>query len=233
MNGSVFERHARQFRRVEIRAFLTLVFLLTPSLTIAEQLTLTNLLGESTHVDSVSTNTAGVLSVTTGEQTSLHNLDAIRSLRRAQSPPDNRRKNSTKPANASEVLLVGGGVLYGTAITMDDECCFVDGHGLCERKLRIPIDYVRAIVLQPRLVNPKLRDELINASDTDRFIVQIEETREVLDGLIEGLSDSELSFSWNDKSRTLNTKRVLAIGIADAGVNRPGSQRFAFLQDNH
>jgi len=188
----------------------------------AEEFQVTDLFGKTIEASVTAIDAKGV-HLKSGGKSGLRELSDLRSIRKKGKPS---KKQSTPSV---ELMLAGGGRLLGKQVTMDEENCTLHGCSLSSNPLPVPLDFVRAVILVPKLVTLEMRQELIKPREEDRFLVQIDDTIETLDGLVEGLSENELSFSWNDVSRKLKTADVLAIGIADAGAEIDGDALIHFL----
>ena len=188
----------------------------------AEAFHVTDLFGKTIEASVTSIDAKGV-HLKSGDKSGIRELPDLRSIRRKIGP------SKKQPTPTIELILAGGGRLLGKRVTMDEENCVLHGCSLSSDPIPVPLDFVRAVVLAPKMVTQEMRQQLIKPREEDRFLVRIDDTIETLDGLVEGLSESEVSFSWNDVSRKLKTNNVLAIGIADAGAEIGGDALIRFL----
>lgn len=110
------------------------------------------------------------------------------------------------------VELRARGRLSGKSATIGDEKCVVVGQF---GEVAVPIDALRAIRFEPSKQHADL-DKAIQApsADQDRIFFTVDGKSDSVTGLIESLSDKELTFQIEGLTRTIPRERLVGIVIA-------------------
>ena len=126
------------------------------------------------------------------------------------------------------VELRARGRLSGKSATIGDEKCVVVGHF---GEIAIPIDALRAIRFGPSQ-QPDL-DKAIQApsADQDRIFFTVDGKSDSVTGLIESLSDKELSFQIEGQTRTIPRDRLVGIVIAQPLADEAPAPALATFTD--
>jgi hypothetical protein len=116
-----------------------------------------------------------------------------------------------KPAVVVE--LIGGGMVPASQVTLaDDVCSIAWTHG---QPLKVAIDAIRAIRFQPVVVNDEFTKALAAPSaDVDRIFVTVEGKTDSVTGLVNKLTDTEISLEIDGQIRTLPRERVFGVVVA-------------------
>lgn len=195
---------------VSTTVWLTVLALFAaPSSSIADEARLTSLTGDTRKVDVVSISDTGIVELAEGKV----RLDQLRKVETSAKPTNRSARN---PIN---VHLCGAGVLFAESVSIAEEVCVVSGHGFGTEPLRVPIDLVQSIHLQPAKLTRSIIESFRTERDEDQLVLLLDGGTESVNGLIETLSADEVTFIWDDKSRTLPTRDLVAIGVASAGPN--------------
>lgn len=127
------------------------------------------------------------------------------------------------------VELRARGRLSGKSATIGDEKCVVIGPF---GEVAIPIDALRAIRFQPSTQQPDL-DKAIQApsADQDRIFFTVDGKSGSVSGLIESLSDKELSFQIEGQTRTIPRDRLVGIVIAQPLADDAAAPALAIFTD--
>lgn len=110
------------------------------------------------------------------------------------------------------VDLVGGGSIHGKQVTIaDDQCTIAWSLG----EIKVAIDALRAIRFQPGVVSDEFNKSLAApAADTDRLFVKIDGKIDSVTGLVNKLTETELSIEVDGQIRNLPRERVLGVVVA-------------------
>ena len=116
-----------------------------------------------------------------------------------------------KPAIIVE--LIGGGLIGAKQVTLaDDQCTITWGGG---DPLKVPIDALRAIRLEPAVDSDEFNKALAApAADVDRIFVKVEGKIDSITGLVNKLTDTEISLELDGQVRNLPRDSVLGIVVA-------------------
>lgn len=111
------------------------------------------------------------------------------------------------------VDLVGGGSVSAKQVTIaDDQCTITWAFG---DPLKVPIDALRAVRLQPALDSDEFNKSLAApAADFDRIFVKVEGKVDSLTGLVNKLTETEIALELDGQIRNLPRDRVLGVVVA-------------------
>lgn len=111
------------------------------------------------------------------------------------------------------VELVGGGVIPGSQVTIaDDHCSITWPHG---EALKVAIDAVRAIRFQPAVVNDEFSKSLAAPSaDLDRIFVMVDGKIDSVTGLVNKLTETEISIELDGQVRNLPREKVFGVVVS-------------------
>jgi hypothetical protein len=137
--------------------------------------------------------------------TSLDDLQLIQLVAGPVPPP------LEKPAVVVE--LAGGGTVNAKQVTLaDDQCTITWASG---DPLKVPIDAIRAIRLQPAVESDEFNKSLAApAADFDRIFVKVEGKIDSLTGLVNKLTETEIALELDGQIRNLPRDRVVGIVVA-------------------
>ncbi|MEM6472365.1 MAG: NPCBM/NEW2 domain-containing protein [Planctomycetota bacterium] len=173
----------------------------------ADEVELTLLTGETRRANIRSIDADGVIHLANG-------IVSLEQLRRVERTTP---KDVASRSNGIQVFLSGDEVIFAQTIQIADEICEIFGHGLGKVPIQIPIDLLREIHLKPDELPDALAKTIGSDRDEDRIVFRLEGAIESLTGLIESLDAKEVTFLWNDESRTLPAENLIAIGVASTG----------------
>lgn len=111
------------------------------------------------------------------------------------------------------VELVGGGTVNAKQVTLaDDQCTITWAAG---DPLKVPIDAIRAIRLQPAVESDEFNKSLAApAADFDRIFVKVEGKIDSLTGLVNKLTETEIALELDGQIRNLPRDRVVGVVVA-------------------
>ncbi len=111
------------------------------------------------------------------------------------------------------VDLAGGGSLGAKQVTIaDDQCTIAWTLG---EPVKVAIDAVRAIRFQPGVVSDEFTKSLAApAADLDRIFVKIEGKIDSVTGLVNKLTETEISVELDGQTRNLPRDRVFGVVVA-------------------
>jgi hypothetical protein len=135
-------------------------------------------------------------------------LDDVRLIQVHASP-------APPPAEKPAIIvdLVGGGSIGASQVTIaDDHCTIAWSAG---DALKVPIDALRAIRFQPTVASDEFSKALAApAADVDRIFVKIEGKIDSITGLVNKLSETEISLEVDGQLRNLPRDRVFGVVVA-------------------
>jgi hypothetical protein len=116
-----------------------------------------------------------------------------------------------KPAYVID--LVGGGSIGASQVTIaDDQCTIAWSAG---EPLKVPIDALRAIRFQPTVPSDEFSKALAApAADVDRIFVKIDGKIDSVTGLVNKLSETEISLEIDGQLRNLPRDRIYGVVVA-------------------
>lgn len=124
-----------------------------------------------------------------------------------------------------QVRTVGGGLLGASRIAMGDETVAFETRS---GRVEVPIEKIVGI----RHVTVATTDAPpANATDDDQLVVSVEGASETLVGVVEGIDDQGVAFSFDDQTRTIPWERVTDLTFARAGMDPVGSGARVLLSD--
>lgn len=191
------------------RILSALFVILIPTSASADKARFTSLTNDTQEAEIVSIDADGVVVLVNAKS----QLDELRRI-------ETSTKQDLSLQKPIKIVLSGEGVLYAESVSIVDEICVVSGHGLTDEPLRLPIDLVQSIQLQPKQLTKTIIDSFQNERDEDQLVLLVDGDIESIDGLIENLDDSEVTFVWGEKTRTLPRKSLIAVGVASAGITQ-------------
>src|SRR5688500_4780624 len=117
--------------------------------------------------------------------------------------------------------LRGGGKLRGKSVKIGDDKCQIGW--LAEEPLDLSIDVMRAIRLQPGAASPDFEKALLTPSvELDRIFLRDDMDKlSSVPGLIESLSDEQLSFEAGGQIRSVPRSRLFGIVVAQPAAADP------------
>ena len=111
------------------------------------------------------------------------------------------------------VDLVGGGSIGAKQVTLADDVCTITWAG--GDPLKVSIDALRAIRLQPTIDSEEFNKAFAApATDVDRIFVKIEGKIDSVTGLVNKLTDTEISLELDGQVRNLPRDRVLGVVVS-------------------
>ena len=111
------------------------------------------------------------------------------------------------------VDLVGGGRIGAKQVTIADEHCTIAWSA--GDPLKVPIDAIRAVRLQPAVESDEFSKSLAApAADVDRIFVKIDGKIDSVTGLVNKLTETEISLELDGQIRNLPRERVLGVVVA-------------------
>jgi hypothetical protein len=151
-------------------------------------------------------------------------LDDLRRIEIAAATP-----GIEQPAVVLE--LRGGGRLRGKSLTLGDDKCQVGW--MAAEPLNLPIDLVRAIRLQPGAASPDFEKALATPSvELDRIFLQDEMDKLTsVPGLVESLTDEQLTFEAGGQMRSVPRSRLFGIVVAQGAAADPPARCLVEFKD--
>jgi hypothetical protein len=111
------------------------------------------------------------------------------------------------------VELSGGGTVKARQVTIADDHATIEW--AAGNSLKVPIDVVRAIRFQPGVGNDEFNKSLAApAADLDRIFVKVEGKIDSVTGLLNKLTETELTVELNGQMRSLPRDRVFGVVVA-------------------
>lgn len=135
-------------------------------------------------------------------------LDDFRSIQVHAAPPP---PPTEKPAII--VDLIGGGSIGASQVTIADDQCTIAWSAT--EPLKVPIDALRAIRFQPTVLSDEFNKSLsAPAADIDRIFVTIDGKIDSVTGLVNKLTETEISLEIDGSIRNLPRERVYGVVVA-------------------
>lgn len=138
------------------------------------------------------------------------------------------RSDAKAPTGAAEALepvtvqLAGGGRIVASRVTIEDEACQIRwAYG---DNLELSIDALKALRFSPDKNETDFEAALAGESEElDRIFIRVEEKLQMVRGLIEEMTEKEITFDFEGQQTTLAREKVFGIIIASIGDTDQGS----------
>ena len=126
------------------------------------------------------------------------------------------RKTSDTPADGPNLKLVGGGELWVSSVSMEDENLELVS-SLKSREL--PLELLRAIVwTNSPLVDRKIKNP---SADFDTVVVNTSSGERMVEGILEAVDSEFVRLEYKGESKKIGLEKVKAIITADLGLEKP------------
>ncbi len=114
------------------------------------------------------------------------------------------------------IELVGGGVLWCSDLKLGNDQFEITWQQ--DQTLKLPIEAVLAIRFQPKKVDAGFKAALANRSDeNDLIFVVVDDRLAQFKGLMEGIDDKKLAYSWDDKDHSVTREKLYGVVVAAIG----------------
>ncbi len=114
------------------------------------------------------------------------------------------------------IELVGGGVLWCSDLKLGNDQFEITWQQ--DQTLKLPIEAVLAIRFQPKKTDAGFEAALKARSDeNDLIFVVVDDRLAQFKGLMEGIDDKKLAYSWDDKDHSVTREKLYGVAVAAIG----------------
>lgn len=130
----------------------------------------------------------------------------------------------------SILQLTGRGRVLADGLTIQDQACqFRWAYG---QQARLPLEAVRAVQLNPDKIPEDFAQAVRKPLEaSDQIFLTIDGNPQTLQGVIEQLTDKQMTFEWQGQTRTVPRASVVGIVLASLGTTDRTGQCLLHLRD--